>query len=718
MSPSVAEGDSSSVWGRVQVYGLLLALFLLVLDNGFTGANFNSTLWRALICGCFLARYLQVRRGLAPSLERLLLGHPTLCWVMGLWFLLLLWDGSRASVVISPSLVFDHLEWQFWFGAVLFLLMVSLSEEGFEEALLGLWRFALFLALGYGLYQVWVIFPLLQSSMDFESASMDAEMMSRWRSRLFANEPFGWRIYPNLFGLLACYGVWSSLGLAWSLGSRCLILLLSLSMLMLSGAKGALLAMLFTALLLLVVLASKSSKLRRVMLRLALITAPVLALLAWGWGEPLLQLLLPSAKVRWDYWLSAWALVVEHPFGVGVGHFSQYYTAVMLPDATEVRLLHNDHFQVLVERGWLGLLLHGAFWGLLIWQALRRCRADGDLWWCCHSASPEKKMSSTPKAQRFFHVALLCGAVWLVVGGVIGLNGVDLPKFIVPMALVVSLWVWACWGGWSSGGAVWFPLALLLNTFFHACIDFPLHDIPMSVWCMGLVLVFAAHNSSRRGSVQASSCSASSSSHLYLAKLLGSQAWVLSMLLLSMGLLWWHQRLHQLELDLQVKNGIKDELTYWQSWKMPELLAWHHGSWRRAIDAFARDKAKSSSDGLAALDLPHVERQLLEGAIKALPAVAHLQWKYGQLLELLGEQRQALVSYERAAEYHPRQPKYNFALASLAAKLGDVQRAKEHYALALDRHRYVRSRVDELVDLKLHLLKSVQVREAVAALER
>jgi hypothetical protein len=88
-----------------------------------------------------------------------------------------------------------------------------------------------------------------------------------------------------------------------------------------------------------------------------------------------------SGATRVFYWIAAWDMAKDYPFGKGVQSFF-YYSPVYIPEDVKVastntgtrnRSVHSSWFEILTEVGYLGWLIYG----VLIYhsfRAMRRCR--------------------------------------------------------------------------------------------------------------------------------------------------------------------------------------------------------------------------------------------------------------------------------------------------------------------------------------------------------
>jgi len=87
--------------------------------------------------------------------------------------------------------------------------------------------------------------------------------------------------------------------------------------------------------------------------------------------DPVLERFLRIGKdtSRLDIWRDSFAMIKNHPFGIGLEAFKQVFPVYNVSNFLDVRYiyLHNDYLQLLVETGWNGFLaLVGGFYIFLI----------------------------------------------------------------------------------------------------------------------------------------------------------------------------------------------------------------------------------------------------------------------------------------------------------------------------------------------------------------
>ena len=143
------------------------------------------------------------------------------------------------------------------------------------------------------------------------------------------------------------------------------------SSLLLSGSRGGLIA-LFAEVAFLVILTSRSSGRKRLVLRAGLSAALVLA--AFGGaivvgGDTSLTRFAESTATgdisssRFEIWRLTLIIIIKHlPFGAGLGAFPQAFAAVdPSGGAFRVDQAHNDYLQILADAGVVGLVIGGLF---------------------------------------------------------------------------------------------------------------------------------------------------------------------------------------------------------------------------------------------------------------------------------------------------------------------------------------------------------------------
>lgn len=86
---------------------------------------------------------------------------------------------------------------------------------------------------------------------------------------------------------------------------------------------------------------------------------------------------------RLDIWKDTWAMIREHPMGVGLGNYERVYPVYQAHFSPNMRVLdaHNDFLQVLAESGWPGFAaLAGGFVYFLVsgFRRVLRMRPDAD----------------------------------------------------------------------------------------------------------------------------------------------------------------------------------------------------------------------------------------------------------------------------------------------------------------------------------------------------
>jgi len=165
------------------------------------------------------------------------------------------------------------------------------------------------------------------------------------------------------------------------------IVLMAVS-LFLSGSRGGLVA-LVAELILMVMLTTPVRGTKKLVLRLALAAALLIAVVAGTFlvgGESSLTRIAESASSkdvstnRTHIWAVTFDVIKQNlPFGAGLGAFGVAYTPTDDRSGLErAEQAHNDYLQTLSDAGIVGLLIGGAFLFLLVRTALRNVRRQND----------------------------------------------------------------------------------------------------------------------------------------------------------------------------------------------------------------------------------------------------------------------------------------------------------------------------------------------------
>jgi len=166
------------------------------------------------------------------------------------------------------------------------------------------------------------------------------------------------------------------------------IVLMAVS-LFLSGSRGGLIA-LIAELILLVMLTTPVRGTKKIVVRLALAAALLVAVVAGTilvGGESSLTRIAETASSK-DVTTNRthiWAVTIEVikqnlPFGAGLGAFGVAYTPTDNSSGLErAEQAHNDYLQTLSDAGVVGIVISGAFLFLLIRTAFRNVRRQNDL---------------------------------------------------------------------------------------------------------------------------------------------------------------------------------------------------------------------------------------------------------------------------------------------------------------------------------------------------
>ena len=652
-------------------YFLAAAILSLSLINGLAEPSLATLLWRVLLLLATLAW--------ALGKESQAWNYGPLRYAALLW----IWLGISSGWAVSPCLAWSELETRFLL-LMLWVMVYDLSVENKGQYGIGLvLRFAFGFGLLYGLYQLLYLFPLMRDMSHDLTQGMDSTMAKRWLIRVRSTEVFGLRLYPNLFGCFALMSALFHLEGALRKGAWFYrwMLAFSLIMLVLSASKGAMLVGVASVALYIGLWLYKKG-------RLSLVAGFAIAMLAliaiWSLKALWFPLVAASIRVRWDYWASAWDMVIAHPMGVGVGMFSQWYSRYMTPDATEVQLLHNEHLQLLCEGGWVALILHVCFCGSILKPHLS------------FKAFEATATVDSPKWSRASSLlwCMACAALSLLFPSQI--LDVDAVPVLWWMA-VMALWFWSFKAPLISCSPL---LKLVMGVAFlqHACIDFSFHEPFLLILFFGLLGperlskdIQVAPSKNSPASISANTC--------FWRNTKKGLAWAMVLgVLLS---LWYQQKLLLLSLQLESTEQLSDEDLN----QALNFLRNDARSWELILKKF---RPASNREALSPNQRAWVD-QSLQNLSRLKPRSANI-WKQRALLSSDAQERKKFFSL--AEDLHPRQPQYAFLLAQQLCDMGEQEAAKVYYKKALDRHEYALSRIKVVWDMELHLLAAEQVDQA------
>ena len=648
---------------------LVAAILSLSLINGLAEPSLATLLWRVLVLLATLAWALGKE---SPAWNFAPLRYAALLW---------LWLGISSCWAVSPYLAWPELETRL-LVLLLWVLICDLRLEAKGQQGLSLvLRFAFGFGLLYGLYQLVYLFPLMRDMSHDLTQSMDSTMAKRWLIRVRSTEVFGLRLYPNLFGCFALMSALFHLEGAFRKGAWFYrgMLVFSLSMLVLSASKGAMLVGVASIALYVLLLFYKKGQLSLA----GSLVLTILALIAvWSLKPLWFPLVTASIRVRWDYWESAWDMVVAHPMGVGVGMFSQWYPQYMTPDATEVQLLHNEHLQLLCEGGWVALVLHVCFCGSILKPHLS------------FKAFETTATMDIPKWSRASSLiwGLACAGLSLL-----------FPSQILDVDAVPVLWWMAVLGLWYWSFKVPFIscsplLKFVMGVAFllHAGIDFSFHEPFLLILFFGLLGPERLNKDFQAEPLKKSNANMRDRT-CFWRKTKKVLAW--TMVLCALLSLWYHQKLLLLSLQLESTEQPSDE-------ELNQALAFLRNdprSWELMLKKF---RPASSKETLS--PNPWVD-QSLQNLSRLKPRSANI-WKQRALLSRDAQERKKFLSLAKAL--HPRQPQYAFLLAQQLYDMGEQESAKGYYRKSLDRHEYALSRIKVVWDMELHVLAPEQVDQA------
>jgi hypothetical protein len=220
-----------------------------------------------------------------------------------------------------------------------------------------------------------------------------------------------------------------------------------------------------------------------------------------------------SVLCRFQYWNAASRMIADYPlFGCGPGNFQAYYTAYMLPEASEqVADPHNFLFEIWATAGTPALLLLTTVLGIFLWRTWRQTGAAGIPESgepnASEGLSPFKKGSESKskiktkgksKKPRDANATLETRACWRIyAGGAVGIlmaypigliaGAMPAPAVLWPGLPVGAITVW-CLHPWVVGGyldarSLTIAAAVaLVNLLAAGGINFP--GVAGSLWLM------------------------------------------------------------------------------------------------------------------------------------------------------------------------------------------------------------------------------------------
>jgi O-antigen ligase len=674
VSPTV---QSPSLLIRATPFFLGCSVLFLTLINGLSEPSMATLLWRGAVLLTTLGWAL---RGHSEAW-----GFTPIRWYVG--FLLVM--ASSAFWATSPCLVWKDVEFRLLHLVLWVIIYDFTRQERYEAFMLLLWRFALGFGLLYGLYQFIFLFPVMRDMAVSLTQGMSETMAQRWLLRARSTEVFGLRLYPNLFGLMAVVAVIYHIEDAWRQRrpyALCMVLFAGL-MLCLSASKGSMLVLAVALGFMSLYIIKKIyvwSWTKLVLVCNSLFVVLFLSLSLWF---PYVE---ASVRVRWDYWASAWAMILEHPMGVGAGMFSQWYPQYMTPDATEVKLLHNDHLQVLVEGGWIGYIFYGMFCYTLIQSCF-------------------KSPLTTTHLKTFSATALdwKTHGLWLF-------SLVVLTSLMSSEFMDVDVWPYLWWVG-CAVLAVWnlkspiqrisFKLKWVLGFVFlaHACIDFTFHD-PFLLLMFCAVLLPPAKTEFPDRAVTQGSLKGVVGPRASL-EILGKKMFAWALVLFCLWSFFYEQKILMWKMQISELNQLSEETL------MEELNFLKNDP--RAWEWLLQELKRSSKNAAATTWNKKWTLLSLENLCRLKPRSANL-WE--ERARLSQDDLEKLKFLQLAESLHPRQPRYAFSVAEQYEKMGEVGEAKKYFAKALARHCYAMARKNVVWDMELHLLQIEQVHKANARL--
>ena len=375
---------------------------------------------------------------------------------------------------------------------VLFYLVYSLCvrDAKYIPVLL-----SVFLAIGlmvvlYGLFQhFWELRDLAVQIQQNPSLldSIPMELRGATLARAQAGEPFATFTYQNSFGafLALIIPLFMTLALIrqkmWWIGL--VIVLVALFVLVTTGSKGAIVAMILG-----IGLASgiyyflKAPSVKRGVL---LFSGMIIAIVLLGFITHFRMS--DSFNVRLGYWDATVKIIRDNPLsGVGLNQFSNSYLYYKSADAGEVLKAHNDYLQIASEMGILALLVFLSIWFIILKSIVRPAR--------------EANQNSAPSTPHSSTLPYILGAGFAFCLSEIfqsPLIALDIP--IISTVIVFALWLGAFLlllsflrKQESSISLIRIGLfAGLVAFLIHCTVDFNIYvqGLSMSVWFIGAVLL-------------------------------------------------------------------------------------------------------------------------------------------------------------------------------------------------------------------------------------
>ncbi len=166
-----------------------------------------------------------------------------------------------------------------------------------------------------------------------------------------------------------------------------------------------------------------------------------------------------AIAIRDVYWDAALRVSKDHPFGVGLNNFEDYYYDHKDDRQEEVRQVHNDYLQILAELGVPGLLAFLALLAAAAFMALR---------------PPAEEPPAPVETVRTPLMAGL-GIGWLVAFGLQGIFGHLGTTLLLAVAGIGAFWIFAR----DTGTGEFTRLGLaagLAGAAVHLLVDFDLGD--------------------------------------------------------------------------------------------------------------------------------------------------------------------------------------------------------------------------------------------------
>lgn len=598
-------------------------------------------------------------------------GRGFKCWPCLAYLLLTLSQSVSYFYAETLSFTIDFIEGRFWSVLLVFVLIDLKVREGFDKSLSKYWFLIVGMTFIYGCYQITIGLPELRESISGIGNNLEMSVMeSRFSIRLNSSEMFGTYIYSNLLGIFFSISLISTVFINSShLYKLCLVLICTIGA-YLTGSNGCWFALGLASF---AVLAIWAYCYKRLYLIAVLGSGLLVALFLWPIVKPYIS---ESIFVRWGYMKSAFEILKAHPFGIGTLNFSEYYFTYMSEDATEVKLAHNDHLQVLTEVGIPSFIFYLCFYGSLVFHVIKNFKNGSKV-----ESSTEKNLIF-PELFVFLYLLIFCG--------VLKMGPMDLEKYQEIFFIFLGLWMFYVF----KSSTVWRPnsWALLLIVIYfgiHSSIDFPFYDHSLMTIFMVIVLGF--------------SCKVKTDGMRFKPFRPIMILFILAALYIS------NQRFQVIypwadatfmKMDYE---GIKKFYQYCQ--QNPQQLK----LWENCLKTIEKNRNEFSNSK----EILRIYNHCLDELIRLRPRSAGLHLIKAKQL---GLSESAGAYYLKAISLYPLQPKYKYAYGMYLNSMEKKDQAKIWLSQAIDRQVYVEKMSKEHWDFNLILLKPEEKKKATRIL--